>query len=133
LFNNIKLSNDSYKYELIDEVETPLGVIKLIDKDDKDKSNNIIRLNSKDIKLPLIVRTRENGDKIHVKNMNGSKKVNDIFIDNKIENDKRDIYPVIMDSNGTILFIPGLKKSNLDIAINGDYDIIVKYEKGENL
>ena len=131
LFNNIKLSNDSYKYELKDEVETPLGVIKLIDKDDKDTSNNIIRLNSKDVELPLYVRTRENGDKIHVKNMNGSKKVNDIFIDSKIENDKRDIYPVIIDSKGTIIFVPGLKKSNLDIAINGDYDIIVKYEKGE--
>ena len=131
LFNNIKLSNNSYKYELVDKVDTPLGVIKLIDKDDNDTSNNIIRLNSKDIKLPLIVRTRENGDKIHVKNMNGSKKVNDIFIDSKIENDKRDIYPVIIDSNGTVIFIPGLKKSKFDIAINGDYDIIVKYEKGE--
>jgi tRNA(Ile)-lysidine synthase len=131
LFNNIKLFNNSYKYELVDKVDTPLGVIKLIDKDDNDTSNNIIRLNSKDIKLPLIVRTRESGDKIHVKNMNGSKKVNDIFIDSKIENDKRDIYPVIIDSNGTVIFIQGLKKSNFDIAINGDYDIIVKYEKGE--
>ena len=44
----------------------------------------------------------------------------------------RNIYPIIVDSNDTVLFIPGLKKSNLDIAINGDYDIIVKYEKGEN-
>ena len=64
--------------------------------------------------------------------MNGSKKVNDIFIDSKINKNMRNIYPIIVDSNDTVLFIPGLKKSNLDIAINGDYDIIVKYEKGEN-
>ena len=133
LFNNTKLLNDSYKYELVDEVVTPLGVIKFIENDKSNKSNDIIRLNSKDIKLPIIVRTREDGDRITVKNMNGSKKINDIFIDSKIDKDIRNIYPIVLDSNGTVLFVPGLKKSNLDIAIDGDYDIIVKYEKGENI
>ena len=131
LFNVKKEEISDYKIELNDKLETSCGIIKYINEDNVDKSNNIIRLNSKDIKLPLYIRNRKDGDKIQVKNMNGSKKVNDIFIDAKINKDIRKIYPLVVDSNDAIVFIPGLKKSNLDIPINGDYDIIVKYEKGE--
>ena len=132
LFNDIGISTYDYKIELKDEVETPLGLIQIIDKDDQDTSNNIIRINSKDIKLPLYVRNRKDGDKISVKNLNGSKKVNDIFIDNKVSKRYRDIYPIIVDSNDEIIFIPGIKKSNLDIPINKEYDIIIKYVREEN-
>ena len=123
-------NNESYDYVLDKDIETPLGVIKYItdiSEDDKNTSNYTIRLNSKDIKLPLHVRSRHDGDKIEVKNMNGSKKVNDIFIDNKLSKDKRDIYPIIVDSDDKIVFIPGIKKSKYDIPINEEYDIIIKY------
>ena len=122
---------DDYKYELNDKLDTPCGIIRIVNEDNVDKSNNIIRLNSKDIKLPLYVRNKKDGDKISIKNMNGSKKVSDIFIDNKVNKNVRNKYPIVVDSNDTVVFIPGMKKSNLDIPINGDYDIIVKYEKGE--
>ena len=131
-FNKELFIDKEYNYELIDTILTPIGAIKLVENDKSDTSNNIIRLSSKEVSLPLYVRSRRDGDRISVKNMNGSKKVNDIFIDSKINKNMRNIYPIIVDSNDTVLFIPGLKKSNLDIAINGDYDIIVKYEKGEN-
>ena len=48
-------------------------------------SNFICRLDSNEVTLPLIVRTRKFGDKMYVKGMNGSKKVKDIFIDKKID------------------------------------------------
>ena len=121
-----KSVNEEYDYELKDEVNTPYGLIKLIDSDDKDTSNYIIRLNSKDIKLPLHVRTKKDGDKIAIKNMNGSKKVSDIFIDNKLPKDARENYPIVVDSDNKIVLIPGIKKSNLDIPISGEYDIIIK-------
>ena len=127
IFNVEKNEVINYKEELKDTVDTPCGTIKLIDEDKKDKSNYIIRLNSKDIKLPLYVRNRKDGDKIHVKNMDGSKKVNDIFIDNKVPKDIRDKYPIIVDSDDKVVFIPGIKKSNLDIPIEKEYDIIIKY------
>ncbi|MBR6073163.1 MAG: tRNA lysidine(34) synthetase TilS [Bacilli bacterium] len=127
IFNVEKNKVINYKEELQDCVETPCGIIKLIDEDKKDKSNYIIRLNSKDIKLPLYVRNRRDGDKIHVKNMDGTKKINDIFIDNKVPKDLRDVYPIIVDSDDKIIFIPGIKKSNLDIPIDKEYDIIIKY------
>ena len=83
--------------------------------------------NSKEISLPLIVRTRRFGDKIVVKGMQGTKKVKDIFIDNKIDIAKRDIWPVVVDSLGHIVWIPRLKKSKFDKKSNEKYDIIMKY------
>nr|MCR4581223.1 tRNA lysidine(34) synthetase TilS [Bacilli bacterium] len=131
IINASKTNVESYDEILKDEVKTPLGTIKLIDKDSEDTSNYIIRINSKDVNLPLHVRTRKDGDKIAVKNMTGTKKVNDIFIDSKISKDDRNIYPIITDSNDKVIFIPGIKKSNLDIPINEEYDIIIKYVREE--
>lgn len=119
---------NDYEYTLIDEVNVNGGIIKIVDKSD-DTSNYCIRLNSKDIKLPLIVRNRRDGDKIKVKNLNGTKKINDIFIDCKINKEERNTLPIVVDSNNMVVWIPGIKKSNLDIPINNSYDIIVKYEK----
>ena len=117
-----------YEYTLIDEVEVEYGIIKLV-KESDDTSNYCIRLNSNDIKLPLIVRNRRDSDRIQIKNLNGTKKINDIFIDCKIDKEKRNSLPIVVDSNNTVVWIPGIKKSNLDIPINNSYDIIVKYEK----
>ena len=92
-----------------------------------DNSNNICRLNSKELSLPLIVRTRKVGDKIRVKGLNGSKKVKDIFIDKKIPLNDRDLWPIVVDSTGRIVWIPGVKKSIFDKKKSESYDIILKY------
>lgn len=95
--------------------------------DTDDCSNNICRLSSEDICLPIIIRTRKLGDKMFVKGLNGKKKVKDIFIENKISLDKRDTWPIVVDSLGNILWIPGLKKSKFDRQKNEKCDIIMKY------
>ncbi len=121
----------NYCYILNDEVNIQNNIIKIVEKSDE-KSNFVLRIDSKEIKLPLMVRNIQNGDKIRVKNLNGTKKVNDIFIDNKIDNSKRLSYPLVTDSDNTIIWIPGLKKSNLDKEIDEKYDIILKYTEGNN-
>jgi tRNA(Ile)-lysidine synthetase-like protein len=63
-----------------------------------------------------------------VKNMLGRKKVNDIFIDSKIPKSLRDSYPIVTDSTGEIIWIPGIKKSHLDRKKEQKYDIILKYD-----
>ncbi len=93
-----------------------------------DNSNNICRLNSSEITLPLIVRTRHVGDKIKVKGLGGSKKVKDIFIDRKMSLGNRDIWPIVVDSSGQIVWIPGIKKSKFDKKKTESYDIILKYK-----
>ncbi len=63
------------------------------------------------IHLPLIVRTRQAGDRMSLKGTAGTKKLKDIFIDRKIPIQERDRWPVITDREGEILWLPGLKKS----------------------
>ena len=92
-----------------------------------DNSNNICRLDSNDITLPLIVRSRRMGDKIKVKGLNGTKKVKDIFIDKKMSLANRDIWPIVLDSKGEVVWIPGIKKSKFDKKKTEKYDIILKY------
>lgn len=96
--------------------------------DTEDNSNNICRLNSDEIALPLIVRTRRMGDKIKIKGLSGTKKVKDVFIDKKISLANRDNWPIVVDSTGKIVWIPGLKKSIFDKKKSEIYDIILKYK-----
>ena len=118
---------DSYEIELLDYANLPNGKnIKAIEDADSN-SNFYCRLNSGDVVLPLHVRTRRAGDRMKVKGLNGSKKVKDIFIDEKVPVSQRDLWPVVVDSKDTIVWLPGLKKSKFDVPKNKKCDIILKY------
>ncbi len=94
-------------------------------------TNYVTAFNSQDISFPLYIRNVINGDKIEVLGLNGSKKVHDIFITEKIPKRFREVYPLLVDSEGKILWIPGVKKSKYDKSKQGKYDIILKYYKEE--
>lgn len=116
-----------YEIEFNDYATLPnKHVIKKINETDEN-SNNICRLSSKDVSLPLIIRTRKLGDRIQVKGLNGKKKIKDIFIENKIGLKERDLWPVVVDSTDRVVWIPGLKKSKFDKQKDENYDIIMKY------
>ena len=112
-FDQIASLPNQHKIEKIDDV--------------LDNSNNICRLNSEDIHLPLIIRSRKIGDKMVIKGLNKTKKVKDIFIDKKISLKERDSWPIVIDSSGNIIWIPGIKKSKFDKSKSDKYDIILKY------
>ena len=116
----------SYEIEIDKDVMLPNGhKLELLDSV-KGNSNNIIKLSSKEVTLPLIVRTRKVGDVMAIKG-GGHKKIKDIFIDSKIPISDRDLWPIVVDSRGRIVFVPGLKKSKFD-KTNEFYDIILRYE-----
>lgn len=119
--------DDVFEIEIIDRINLPNG--KNIDKINycEEVSNNITRLDSKEICLPLYTRNRKDGDKMKVKGLNGTKKISDIFIDNKIKANERNIWPVVLDAKNNIVWVPGLKKSIFDKEIDEEYDIILKY------
>ena len=119
--------NEKYNLVLKDELKLPNNHIIKIIEDTKEKTNNVIKLDTKEILMPIHVRNRINGDKIAIKGLNGSKKVKDIFINEKIPKNKRDNYPIVTDNKDTILWIPGLKKSKFDASNTENYDIIIKY------
>ena len=120
-------NDDEYEIEIETLVNLPSGKIIEVVSESFDTSNNTIRLNSNEVKLPLYVRNRRQGDKIEVKGLNGTKKVNDIFIDEKIKTHDRDMWPIVLDAENKIVWVPGLKKSKLDKKISEEYDIILRY------
>ena len=124
---NKKEKPKTYKIKLENKTILPNGhVIEKVE-DKSTNSNYICRLNSKEIHMPIYIRTRKDGDKIILKGLNKTKKVKDIFIDEKISLEKRNNIPIVTDSNDNILWIPGIKKSNFDKQITGNYDIILWY------
>lgn len=126
IFEYIKNAKMDYEYKIEHRIDLPNGMSLEIINETDSKNNYVTRLNSQEIKLPLFVRNRRDGDKIELKGMNGSKKIKDIFIDAKIDRVLRDNYPIVTDSRGVIVFVPGLKKSKFDKRPDEKYDIIVK-------
>jgi tRNA(Ile)-lysidine synthase len=121
------ISLDNYNLELIDYAILPNGKhLEVVESCDTN-GNDICRLSSLDISMPLYVRTRKHGDKIALKGTNGHKKVKDILIDSKIPMKDRELWPIVVDSKDNIVWIPGLKKSKFNKQKNEKCDIIVKY------
>ncbi|MBB6447457.1 tRNA lysidine(34) synthetase TilS [Bacillus benzoevorans] len=78
------------------------------------------KMNPEDAAFPIVIRTREPGDRMSLKGMKGTRKIKSIFIDEKIPLEQRGSWPVVTDGNGQILWLPGLKKSAMEMD----------YEKG---
>jgi tRNA(Ile)-lysidine synthase len=124
IFNFKESTHDDYFLEIKEEISTPSGNIYIVE-ESNDTSNFTIRLRND----KYYVRNIKQGDVMNVKNMESKKKIKDILINEKVPLNDRKKLPVVVNSSGEIVWIPGIKKSNFDIPINGDYDIIVKYVK----
>lgn len=127
IFVTEPLKSNEYEIEIIDYLNLPNGKNIEVVNESNQTDNNICRLSKDDVKFPLRVRTRQNGDKMQVKGMLGSKKINDIFIDEKIPVSERMTWPVVVDSNNTVVWLPGLKKTKFDKTKSENYDIILRY------
>lgn len=66
---------------------------------------------SDELAFPLTIRSRLPGDTIRVMGLNGSKKVKDIYIDDKIPSSERSMIPLVCDGLGNIVWIPGVRRS----------------------
>ena len=118
-------TKEEYKMELKDGLVIPNGM-KFIKYEGNENGNDTMHINSKDVKLPLYVRNKRNGDIIELKGTNGLKKVSSILIDKKVSSYKRDGYPVVVDSENKIIWVPNLKKSKYDSQNSEKCDIIYK-------
>ena len=122
-----KKQNNEYQEIILDKDLEFLGFNFYYNCDNGNSSNNCIYLNSSEITLPLKLRTRCDGDKMQVLNL-GTKKINDIFIDNKINKELRSNYPILVDAKNNIIWLPSLKKSQFCKDKSEKYDIIIKCE-----
>ncbi|RLQ91675.1 tRNA lysidine(34) synthetase TilS [Falsibacillus albus] len=114
-------ADEPFEYELPMEGVLPLPdgdeiiIRRGIDQDLHSRDNqNFFCVDPSRVIMPLKVRTRKQGDRIAIKGLNGTKKVKDIFIDQKIPLKSREGWPLVTDQSGTILWLPGLKKSIYD-------------------
>ena len=85
---------------------------------ERDKSDKIgeweIFLPFNNETFPFYIRTFKEGDRIKLPNMNGMKKVNRLFIDEKIPLAQRKTWPILVTNTGEILWVIGLRKAALD-------------------
>lgn len=125
--------NNEYKTKLSNNIIIDNLEFNIVAKENTD-GNNICRINSKEIELPLYFRNRKNGDYILLKGNNNKKKIKDIFIEKKIPKSKRNNYPLLVDSKDNIIWIPNIKKSKFCIKSDENdknYDIIIKCNERE--
>ena len=62
---------------------------------------------------PLTVRTRLAGDRVRPRDGRGSRKLQDMLVDSKIPWPDRAMLPVVVDGGGNILFVPGVRPSQI--------------------
>lgn len=120
----------NYKIELQENIKIENFIIQKTN-NENDDSNKVCRINSTEITLPLYIRNRKNGDYIVLKGSNNKKKIKEIFIENKIPIQKRDTYPLLVDANDNIIWIPNIKKSKFCNKKHENYDIIIKCNERE--
>ncbi|MNW57943.1 tRNA(Ile)-lysidine synthase [compost metagenome] len=77
----------------------------------EDSGKMLAWFDSGELVLPLTIRSRLPGDTIRVMGLNGSKKVKDIYIDDKIPSSERSRIPLVCDGSGNIVWIPGVRRS----------------------
>jgi tRNA(Ile)-lysidine synthetase, N-terminal domain/tRNA(Ile)-lysidine synthetase, C-terminal domain len=78
----------------------------------KPTGRNEVCFDADQLVFPLAVRNRKPGDRIQVLGLNGSKKVQDMFVDEKIAPSERERYPLIVDAENRLLWIPGIRRSS---------------------
>lgn len=59
--------------------------------------------------FPLVIRQKEEGDRIHIKGMSSPKKVSRLFIDEKISAEERLVWPLLVTQKNDILAVIGLR------------------------
>ena len=59
-------------------------------------------------------------------NMNGTKKVSEVLINAKLPLNKRDLWPIVVDSKDVVVWIPKIKKSKYNRLMKEDCDIIFR-------
>lgn len=65
------------------------------------------------LRFPLQLRTRRNGDRMRPRGGRGSRKLSDLLVDAKIPREQRAHLPVLTDAQGSVLFVAGLRPSEI--------------------
>lgn len=131
-----KVINDLGEYLLSDGNCFELKMFNINEIDWKKVSeDNIVFIDFDKINWPLLLRHRKDGDRFKPLNMDGSKKVKDFFIDEKVPKHIRDRIPILVDAEGRIIWIVGERiDDRFKITSKTQNILMLKYDfkkKGE--
>ena len=96
-------------------------------------TDDVIYLDPGEVTLPLSVRTRRSGDRMKVKGLDGSKKLKTLFIDHKLPAHLREEWPIVVDSDDHILWVPGMKKSIYDLGEEQENSLVLQFKSNHLL
>ena len=65
------------------------------------------------IQFPIHIRSRLEGDRIHLTGMASAKRLSRLFIDEKVPLAKRDCWPILVDGKDEVLAVLGIRVSNI--------------------
>ena len=80
----------------------------------------------KELAFPLVVRTRKPGDRMQIRGMDGSKKIKNILIDDKIPRMQRKNVFLLEDNNKEIFWLIGIRKGKKYMKEEGPY-VLFRY------
>ncbi|SOC44830.1 tRNA lysidine(34) synthetase TilS [Ureibacillus acetophenoni] len=85
---------------------------------------------SNNFKAPFCVRTRKDGDRIHLKGMESPKRLSRLFIDEKVPLKDRDHWPLLVDADDNIMAVIGIRENQNISKIQhaqDDIKIVIEY------
>lgn len=129
------LAEESYLIEDVDEWVglSPTESIGLFECDEgstPDKEVDVMFLEEASLQLPLTIRHRKTGDRMTYMGLNGTKKIKDIFIDEKVPLTERDQAWLVEDAKGRIIWLISFRKMRLLSAEETDkLTYVLKYKK----
>ncbi|MFX3619032.1 MAG: tRNA lysidine(34) synthetase TilS [Sporolactobacillus sp.] len=108
----------SYETELSlpGETMTPAGIFHACLPDKvigEETASDQLLFDRRRIALPLRIRTWHPGDRIATVGMEGTQKIQRIFINEKIDRMKRSLWPLVVDAEGAVIWLPMLRKARL--------------------
>ncbi|QXU41950.1 tRNA lysidine(34) synthetase TilS [Pedobacter sp. D749] len=96
---NIAFANDEISLTFTDMVEFEIN-------------SNKAFVNADKLIFPLVLRNWQNGDKFIPLGMRNLKKVSDYFIDEKVPLHLKSVTPILVNGNGEIVWIAGMRQDN---------------------
>ncbi|RXJ00925.1 tRNA lysidine(34) synthetase TilS [Anaerobacillus alkaliphilus] len=87
-------------------------------------TRNTMVCDKEKLKLPLIIRNRQKGDSMFINGMRGTKKLKALFIDEKVPRDERESWPIVVNGDGEILWVPKLRKANFADPTSGTKEFV---------
>ena len=109
----------TYVYDIPATISLPGGAeldITVTDEKTKEKGPFEFVCAASEVTFPIHIRTRKPGDRMRYRGLNGSKKIKDILIDEKVPRQKRDEQLLLVDHTGRILWLIGVRKGATSVA-----------------